>query len=212
MLYRIPPKIRVLGRNHTRPGLSPYFSGRARELDRLQYILEKWGSAVITQNARVGKTQLTIALAERAERNKAVPGGVFWVALHGGETNVILMLAWLAEKLARRQMVREERRNPKLVVTLLRQGLDERGGRSLLCLDNTDDTKASGILNEVCAAARQRHGNWWVVVTSRQDQPHIWSGMKSNQRLVLRPLTAEDSMLGFFRKTDREELWRRRRG
>ncbi len=183
-----------------RPALSQCFSGRSRELDRLQDILVKWGSAVITQNARVGKTQLMIALAERAERNEAVPGGVFWVTVRGGERKVIESLARLAEELERRELGREERRNPKLVVALLKKGLDERGGRSLLCLDNADDITDSGILKEVCGVAKPKRGNMWVVVTSRQGQPHKRSGMKSRQRLVLRPLNAEDSMVALSRR------------
>ncbi len=188
-----------------RPALSLYFSGRSRELDRLLDILEKWGSAVITQNAKVGKTQLMIALAERAERNKAVPGGVFWVTVDGDEKNVIESLARLAEKLARREIGREERRNPKLVVALLKTGL-ERGGRSLLCLDNANDSTANGILNEVCGIGRTKQGNVWVVVTSRQGQPHIRSLMKSNQILVLRPLNMKDSMVALYRKVEMYEI------
>ncbi len=67
-----------------------------------------------------------------------------------GESDVIGSLAGLAEKLTRRKMDEEELRNPNLVVAVLKQGLEKREGRWLLCLDNADNSKLSGILNEVC--------------------------------------------------------------
>ena len=188
---------------HLRPSLSPFFSGRTMELDRLRGILEKWGSTVISQYGGVGKTELMIALADRAERDKAVQGGVFWVTADGGERDVIESLAGLAEKLIRRKMEEEERRNPNLVVAALKQGLDKREGRWLLCLDNADSSKLSSILNEVCSIADGTQGNGWVVVTSRQGQPYIWGEMKSEQKLVLKPLCAEDAMVVLWRQIRR---------
>ncbi len=187
--------------HHVRPSLSAFFSGRTRELDTLREKLEKWGSAVITQYGGVGKTELMIALAERAEQDDAVPGGVFWVRVDGGERDVIESLARLAEKLTRRKLDEEERRNGNLVVTALKQGLEKRKGRWLLCLDNADDSKVSGILNEVCGIAGGMRGDGWVVVSSRQGQPHIWSEMKREQKLVLVSLCTEDAMVALWRQT-----------
>ncbi len=141
-----------------------------------------------------------IALADRAERDGVVPGGVFWVTIDGGEMDGIRSLARLAEKLTGRKMDEEERRNGNLVVAALKQGLDGREARWLLCLDNADDSKVCGVLNEVCGIAREMRGNGWVVVTSRQGQPHIWDEMISEQKLVLEPLCAKDAMVGLWRK------------
>ncbi len=188
------------GLHHVRPSLSAFFSGRARELDTLRDILEKWGSAVISQYGGVGKTELMIALADQVERDEAVTGSVFWVTVDGGERNVIESLAELAEKLTRRRMSEEECRNGNLVITLLKKGLNERGGRWLLCLDNADNSRVSGILNEVCGRAGESKGKGWVVVTSRQSQPHIWSEMTCEQRLVLETLCTEDAMVALWRQ------------
>ena len=194
------------GLRHTRPSLSAFFSGRSRELGTLRKILEKRGSAVITQYGGVGKTELMIALADRAERDEVVPGGVFWVTVDGCERDAIRSLAELAEKLTRRRMREEERRNPNMVLTALKKGLDGRNGRWLLCLDNADDSKVSGILNEVCGMARATRGNGWIVVTSRQGQPHIWNRMKRDQKLVLGPLCAEDAMVALWRQIQKIEM------
>ncbi len=43
------------GLHHVRPSLSAFFSGRTRELDELKDILEKFGSAVVTQYRGLGK-------------------------------------------------------------------------------------------------------------------------------------------------------------
>ncbi len=188
------------GPHHVRPSISAFFSGRARELGELRDILDKWGSAVITQYGGVGKTELMIALANRAEREEAVPGGVFWVTVDGSERDLIASLANLTEKLKRRKMSEEERQNGNLVLTMLKQGLNERAGRWLLCLDNADDSRVSGILNEVCGIAQEARGKGWVLVTSRQGQPHIWSEMTGEQKLVLGPLCTEDAMVALWRQ------------
>ncbi len=78
-------KICVDRLHHVRPRLSTFFSGRTKELETLRDTLKKHGSAVITQYRGVGKTELMIALADRAERDGDVPGGVFWVTIDGGE-------------------------------------------------------------------------------------------------------------------------------
>ncbi len=193
------------GLHHVRPSLSAFFSGRTSELSKLRDILEKRGSAVIAQYGGVGKTELMIAFADRAERDEMVPGGVFWVTVDGGDKNVIESLSRLAEKLTRRKMDEEERRNRNLVVAALKQGLGEREGRWLLCLDNADDSTVSGILNEVCGIAEGTRGNGWIVVTSRQGQPHIWSRMKRDQKLVLKPLRAEDAIVALWRQVQKIE-------
>ncbi len=64
-----------------------------------------------------------------------------------------------------------------------------------MCLDNADDGKVSGVLNEVCEIAGGCPRNGWVVMTPRQGQPHIWNRMKMDQRLVLEPVCAEDAMV-----------------
>ncbi len=194
-----------VGPHHVRPSLSTFFSGRKKELKTLGDILEKWGSAAITQYGGLGKTELMIAFADRAERDGQVPGGVFWVTVDGGERDVIGSLAGLAEKLTRRKMSEEERRNGNLVIASLKQGLGERQGRWLLCLDNADNKKLSGILNEVCGIAEPSRGNGWVMVTSRQGQPHTWDRMKSQQKLALEPLCAEDAMVALWRQIQKME-------
>ncbi len=81
------------GLHHVRPSISAFFSSRTTELDTLRDIVEKWGSAVITQYGGVGKTELMIALADRAERDGMVPGGVFWLTVDSGERETIGSLA-----------------------------------------------------------------------------------------------------------------------
>ena len=193
------------GPHHVRPPVSAFFSGRKKELTTLQGILEKWGSAVITQYGGVGKTELMVAFADRTYRDGQIPGGVFWVTIDGGGRDVTSSLAELAEKLTQRKMSEKERRNANLVIMALEQGLSEREGRWLLCLDNADDSQVRGILNEVCGIAEPSRRNGWVVVTSRQGQPHIWERMKSEQKLILRPLCAEDAMLALWRQVRKIE-------
>ncbi len=84
------------------------------------------------------------------------------MTVDGGERDVIGSLARLAEKLIGRKMGEEERRNGNAVVAALKQGLVDRERRWLLCLDNADDSKVSGILNEVSRTAEGPHGNGWV--------------------------------------------------
>ncbi len=187
--------------HHVRPSVSAFFSGRKKELKTLKDILGKWGCAVITQYGGMGKTELMIAFADRVERDEQVPGGVFWVTVDGDERNVIGLLAELAEKLTSRKMSEDERRNANLVITALKQGLSERQGRWLLCLDNADDSKVRGILNELCGIADPSSGNGWVVVTSRQGHPRVWAEMKSDQKLVLEPLCVEDAMVALWRRS-----------
>ncbi len=189
------------GLHHVRPSVSALFSGRKKELNTLQDILEERGSAVISQYGGVGKTELMIAFADRVERDGQVPGGVFWVTVDGGVRDVIGALARLAEKLTRRKMSEDERRNANLVIASLKQGLRERQGRWLLCLDNADDSEVRGLLNEVCGIAEPMLQNGFVVVTSRQGQPRTWPGMKMDQKLVLEPLSAEDSMVALWRQS-----------
>ena len=119
-------KIDYKGPHHVRPSLSAFFSGPSKELVKLREMLKQCGSAVITQHGGTGKTELMNALADQAEREEAVPGGVFWVGVDGGETDVIVLLAGLAEKLTRQKMDEEKRRNPNLVVVALKLRLDER--------------------------------------------------------------------------------------
>ncbi len=152
--------------HHVRPSLSPFFSGRPMELGTLADILEKHGSAVITQYGGVGKTKLMIAFADRAERDEAVPGSVFWVTIDGGERDLIESLAELAEKLTQRKIGEKSRRGGDLIVAVLKQGLDKRAGLWLLCLDNAHDGKVNGTLNEVRVISGGPRGNGWVVVTS----------------------------------------------
>ena len=193
------------GLHHMRPSVSAFFSGRKKELKALKDILEKWGSAVVTQYGGAGKTELMIAFADRAERDGEVPGGVFWVTVDGGEKDVIGSLAGLAEKLTQRKMSEDERRNGTLVVASLEQGLGKRQGRWLLGLDNADDSKVRGILNEVCGLAGPSGRNGWVVVTSRQGQPHVWDRMKREQKLNLDPLCTGDAMVALWRQIRKME-------
>ncbi len=188
------------GLYHVLPSLSAFFSGRTSELGTLRAILQKWGSTVIAQYGGVGKTELMIALAERAEQDGLVPGGVFWVTVDGGKEDVIESLAKLAEELKKQKMGKEERRNSNLVLGMLKEGLRNREGRWLLCLDNADDSEVSGILNEVCAIAGGSQERGWVAVTSRQGQPHLWNEMKREQKLVLEPLCKEDAMVALWRQ------------
>ena len=159
--------------HHVRPLVSTFFSGHKKELKDLKDKLVKWGSAVITQYRGTDKTELMMAFAYRAEQDKEVPGGVFWVTVDGDERDAISSLAGLAEKLTLRKMDEDQRRNGNLVNTLLDQGLSERQGRWLLCLDNADDIKVRKILNDVCGISGPSRRNGWVLVTLREGQPHI---------------------------------------
>ncbi len=141
-----------------------------------------------------------LALADRAERDEQEPREVFWVTVDGSEKDVIESLARLAEKLTWRKKDEEERRNSNFTVAVFKQGLDERGRRWLLSLYNADDSKVSGILNEVCGIAGETKQDRWIVVTLRQGQPYIWSEMTSEQKLVLKPLCAKDAMVALWRQ------------
>ncbi len=119
------------GPHHVRPSVSAFFSGRKKELKTLKDILEKRGNAVITQYGGVGKTELMVTFADRAEREELVPGGVFWVTVDGDVRDVVGSLAELAEKLTRRKLSEDERRNANLVIAALKGGLSERQERWL---------------------------------------------------------------------------------
>ncbi len=185
--------------HHVRPSVSAFFVGRTKELDRLRNILEKRGSAVITQYGGVGKTELMIAFADGAEQQELVPGGVFWMTVDGDVRDVLGALAGLVEKITRRKMSEEEHQNPNLVIAALKQALGQRQGRWLLCLDNADNSEVNGVLNGVCTIAGTQE-NGWVVVTSRQGQPRVWNRMKDDQKLVLEPLCVEDAMMALWRQ------------
>ncbi len=75
-----------------------------------------------------------------------------------------------------------------------------------MCLDNADNSRVDGILNEVCGLAGKVQGGGWIVVTSRQGQPHIRSRMKSEQNLVLKPLRAADAMVALWRQIQKIEI------
>ncbi len=117
-----------VGVQHERPSPSAFFSGRTLELNRLRGILEKWGSAVVARDGRVGKTELIITFAEQAEQDEQEPREVFWVTLKSGKARAIESLAGLGEKLIRKKMIEKERRNPSLVVAALKRRLSERKG------------------------------------------------------------------------------------
>ncbi len=123
----------------------------------------------------------------------------------GDVRDAVSSLAGLAEKLTRRKIGKEERRNTNLVIALLKQGLSERQGRWLLCLENADDSKVGGILNEVYGTVGPSRMNGWVVVTSRQGRTYVWNRMKSEQKTSLEPLCAEDAMVVLWRQTRKIE-------
>ena len=193
------------GLHHVRPSTSAFFAGRSKELRALKCILEEWGSAVITQYGGVGKTALMNAFADRAEKDDLVPGGIFWVTVDGGESDVVGSLAGLVEKLTRRRMSKTERRDANLVFANLKLALQQREGRWLLCLDNADNSKLGSVMNQVCAVAGPQKGNGWVIITSRQRQPQVCSRMKSEQELVLEPLCDEDAMVALWRQSQSVE-------
>ncbi len=198
-------EIWVDGLDYARPSLSPFFSGRKRELAILKDMLKNQGRAVIAQYDGVGKKELMTAFAYQADRDKLVPGGVFWVPVDGGEKDVIDSLAGLAEKLLRRKMKDEERQNRNFVLAALKQGLDERKGRWLLCMDNADESKVSRILNEVLRMTEGTRTKGWLVVTSPQNGPEIWSELRSEQKMVLEPLCREDAMVALWRRVRKIE-------
>ncbi len=184
--------------HHVRPSTSAFFGGRTRDLGILKRLLEKWGSAVVTQYGGVGKTALMAAFADRAEKEALVPGEVFWVTVGGGESDVVVSLVGFREKLTRRTMGEEERRNANLVVAELKQALRQKPGRWLLCLYNADNSEVSGVINEICEISIPQQDNGWVVVTSRQGQPRVCSRMKRDQELILEPLCEKDAMVALW--------------
>ncbi len=117
------------GPHHVPPSVSAFFSGLKEEMKALKDKLEKRGRAVVTQYGGMGKTESTVMFADRAERDKLVPGGIFWVAVDGDARDVIVSLAGLGEELTKRKMSEDERRNANLVITTLKQGQSERQGR-----------------------------------------------------------------------------------
>ncbi len=60
------------GPHHVRPSGSALFSVRKKELNTLKEILQKRGSAVITQYGVVGKAELMIVFADQSERDNQV--------------------------------------------------------------------------------------------------------------------------------------------
>ncbi len=72
------------------PSLSPFFVGRNEERRKLLRVLERCGSAAITQYGGAGKTQLMVSFAESAREHGLVPGGIFWVTAHGNKEKFCL--------------------------------------------------------------------------------------------------------------------------
>ena len=188
--------------NHAPPAISPFFVGRTKELEQLEKILSQHGSAAITQHGGAGKTELMIAFAEQAKREKQVPGGVFWVVVDGEEAEVIEALARLHDYLTGKVIGNEERKNPNIVVEGLKRALAKRMGRWLLCLDNADSKNINGLLSAVCGmtASPEKRKDGWILVTSRQGQPRVWDSMKGEQRLLLGCLSEEDAMIVLWRQ------------
>ena len=64
--------------HHVRPGISPFFVGRTKELEKLCEILRARGSAVITEYGGAGKKELMVVFAAPAEHENKVAGGCRW--------------------------------------------------------------------------------------------------------------------------------------
>lgn len=92
-------KPKALPQIRQRPSLTSHFAGREEELNTLKTILDSYGSAPIIQYGDVGKTQIAVALAERAEKNNWTPAGTFWIRARGKESKLVGNLADFTEAL-----------------------------------------------------------------------------------------------------------------
>ena len=182
-----------------RPTLTPFFVGREEELNRLNSILKSYGAAAIMQHGGVGKTQLVVAYAERAEKSNWISNEAYWVSMHGDESRAVSSLANFAEAITGRAFQEKDRQDANVVIRAVKHKLKSMKQKWLLVLDNVDDPEVAEIVGELGRFAGGKSVNGWVLVTSRRGGNVLWTGMEHEQQLKLDPLTREQSMIVLWR-------------
>ena len=69
----------------------------------------------------------------------------------------------------------------------------------MLVLDNTNDLEVTAIVGELCRFIISKKVDVCVLVTSCRGSESLWVGMEPEQRLKLKPLTTEQSMIVLWR-------------
>ncbi len=179
------------------PSLSSFFVGRDEERRNLLRILERYGSAAITQYGGAGKTQLMVSFAEYAHDQGLVSGGIFWVIADGSKEKVLSSFVDFVQRLGQFALPERDKSCTRAVVSSLRRAFAEVEGRWLLCVDNADCAETAEILGDVAKLAEPNCG--WLLVTSRRGAPGLWPGMTDSQLLRLEPLSQEDAMSVLWR-------------
>ncbi len=116
-------------------------------------ILERHGSAAITQYGGAGKTQLMVSFAECARQQRLVPGGIFWVIADGNKEKVLSSFVKFVQSLGQLALPEEDKSCTRAVVCSLRRALGKVEGRWVLCVDNADRADSAEILGEVAKLA-----------------------------------------------------------
>ena len=188
-----------LAQLHEYPMLTPFFVGREEELDKLEEKLNSYGAAAIMQYGGIGKTQLAVAFIERAENKKLIPGGSFWIPMHGNKSQAVSTMANFAEAITGNRLQEKDREDINVVLRVIKGKLNSMKQKWLLVLDNADSSDVTSIVGELCRYAGGKGVNGWVLVTSRRGGETLWTGMRGEQQLKLRQLTLEQSMILLWR-------------
>ncbi len=166
----------VFGDIRPPPGLSPCFVGRNEERRKLLRVLERHGSAAITQYGGAGKTQLMVSFAESAHEHGLVPGGIFWITADGNKEKVFSSFVDFVQSLEQCGLPERDKRDTRAVVCSLGRALGKVEGRWLLCVDNADCGDSAEILGDVAKLVGPEHG--WLVgcdVTAGRSWTLAWN-------------------------------------
>lgn len=138
-----------------KPQITPYFSGREKELGLLKKKLEEYGSAAIMEFGGSGKTQLMTTFAHRAEKNEWVPGRCFWLQANGSMLMFLFLsvLVNFAEVLTSMKLSHEYRGDKHKVMAVIQRKLNTLDKPWLLCLDNADETEVNTTVGDLCCLA-----------------------------------------------------------
>ena len=196
MKYKSGPALAQL---RERPSLTSFFVGREEELGRLERILDSFGAAAIMQYGGIGKTQLAVAFVELVENKGLIPGGSFWVPLHGNKPQAISAMANFAEAITERAFHEKDRQDFNVILRAVKGKLRSMKRKWLLVLDNADNSEVGSMVGELCKFVGSDVIHGWVLVTSRRGGQTLWTGMRPEQQVKLEPLTLEQSMIVLWR-------------
>ncbi len=128
-------------------------------------ILERHGSAAISQYGEAGKTQLMMSFAVCTRDQGLVSVGIFFLSLRKAARETFLSsFVVFVQTLVQFALPERERRCTRAVVCSLGQELQKSEVRWLLCVDSSDSADTAEILGDVAKLAEPECG--CLVITS----------------------------------------------